>query len=303
MDSYTKHQIRSFKPIVLFHHEPPFQHHPYPSQSLHHYSFQYQKKYQMNENDVQFHKQKVNDMLQTNSKLWCELLASTKQWDHSHPNTLPPIQLPPIQVPLPSSSTSTTHSTSSSSSSNHYYDDQPMISPTSTISSSSSSPTSSSLTTPTSFTFSNNPLLSTSTSTSTTASSSSSYHESMSSNESSSPMNSPIIAKIHIDTLCLDQFDKPRRGNLPKPVTAILKKWLIEHCRNPYPTEEEKQALKRETQLTLNQISNWFINARRRTLPIILAKLNQQYPGIKARRRRRKRSEKTMNNNNLTSIQ
>ncbi|KAI8073836.1 homeobox KN domain-containing protein, partial [Gongronella butleri] len=69
---------------------------------------------------------------------------------------------------------------------------------------------------------------------------------------------------------CLDELDKRRRGNLPKPVTAILKKWLLEHCRNPYPTEEEKKLLKEQTQLTLNQISNWFINARRRTLPIIL---------------------------------
>ncbi|KAI9302996.1 homeobox KN domain-containing protein [Cunninghamella echinulata] len=225
-------------------------------------------------------------MLETNSKLWSDLIDSTKQWDDKH-STLPPIQLPPIQVPLPSF-----FDHAHSPSHHHHSYNEPMMSP-----SSPTSPTlSSSLTTPTSISFNNSPLkdlqqqpitLSTSTSTSSSTSSSS----------SSSSSSSPIISKIHMETLCLDHFDKPRRGNLPKPVTAILKKWLIEHCRNPYPTEEEKQQLKRETQLTLNQISNWFINARRRTLPIILAKLNQQYPGIKARRRRRKRSEKTMNNN------
>ena len=66
--------------------------------------------------------------------------------------------------------------------------------------------------------------------------------------------------------------NRKRRGNLPKPVTAIMKRWLVENCTNPYPTEDEKDWLKRETGLTLNQISNWFINARRRILPMILAK-------------------------------
>lgn len=63
---------------------------------------------------------------------------------------------------------------------------------------------------------------------------------------------------------------RKRRGNLPKNVTAILKQWLIDHCKHPYPTEEEKRGLRIKTNLTLNQISNWFINARRRILPFII---------------------------------
>ena len=40
---------------------------------------------------------------------------------------------------------------------------------------------------------------------------------------------------------------------------------------NPYPSEEEKRALAANTNLTFSQVSNWFINARRRILQSILA--------------------------------
>lgn len=59
---------------------------------------------------------------------------------------------------------------------------------------------------------------------------------------------------------------KRRRGNLPKNVTSLLRGWLSEHTTHPYPTEEEKVMLAAQTGLNLNQISNWFINARRRIL-------------------------------------
>jgi hypothetical protein len=61
-----------------------------------------------------------------------------------------------------------------------------------------------------------------------------------------------------------------RRGNLPKNVTTFLRNWLVQHKRHPYPTEDEKIDLARRTSLTVNQISNWFINARRRILQPIL---------------------------------
>lgn len=63
---------------------------------------------------------------------------------------------------------------------------------------------------------------------------------------------------------------KRRRGNLPKTTTALLKGWLIQHKKHPYPTEDEKLSLARETKLSMQQISNWFINARRRHLPNLL---------------------------------
>ncbi|ORZ21582.1 MEIS-TALE class homeobox protein, partial [Absidia repens] len=53
-----------------------------------------------------------------------------------------------------------------------------------------------------------------------------------------------------------------RRGNLPKHVTEFLKYWLLQHKKHPYPTERQKLELAQRTGLAVNQISNWFINAR-----------------------------------------
>ncbi|KAF2868087.1 hypothetical protein BDV95DRAFT_597418 [Massariosphaeria phaeospora] len=60
-------------------------------------------------------------------------------------------------------------------------------------------------------------------------------------------------------------FNRKRRGNLPKDSTNKLKKWYSDHRESPYPTEEEKHALCVMTHLNMNQVSNWFINARRRS--------------------------------------
>ncbi|KAG0357933.1 hypothetical protein BG005_002922 [Podila minutissima] len=64
--------------------------------------------------------------------------------------------------------------------------------------------------------------------------------------------------------------NRKRRGNLPKSVTSVLKNWLVQNAIHPYPTEDEKTKLAEATHLSLNQISNWFINARRRILQPIL---------------------------------
>jgi len=69
---------------------------------------------------------------------------------------------------------------------------------------------------------------------------------------------------------------KKRRGNLPKSATNLLKKWLYDHLLHPYPSEEEKAALASQTGLSLNQICNWFINARRRILQPMLENVRQQ---------------------------
>ncbi|KAK4193892.1 pah6 homeobox protein encoded by the pah6 protein [Podospora australis] len=44
----------------------------------------------------------------------------------------------------------------------------------------------------------------------------------------------------------------------------ILKNWLSTHSKHPYPNDEEKDLLQRQTGLTKLQITNWLANTRRR---------------------------------------
>jgi hypothetical protein len=70
---------------------------------------------------------------------------------------------------------------------------------------------------------------------------------------------------------------KKRRINRPKHnhskvATDILKQWFATHLDDPFPTDQVKHALSKATQLTVQQISTWFINERKRVLkPLRLA--------------------------------
>ncbi|XP_049767127.1 homeobox protein PKNOX1-like [Schistocerca cancellata] len=63
---------------------------------------------------------------------------------------------------------------------------------------------------------------------------------------------------------------KQKRGVLPKHATSVMRSWLFQHLVHPYPTEDEKRQIAAQTNLTLLQVNNWFINARRRILQPML---------------------------------
>lgn len=97
-----------------------------------------------------------------------------------------------------------------------------------------------------------------------------------------------------------------KRGILPKHATSVMRSWLFQHIvvspvpavnhlqskeaaqnmgslmrqilfcclQHPYPTEDEKRAIATQTNLTLLQVNNWFINARRRILQPMLDSAN-----------------------------
>uniref|UniRef100_A0A8C9VW82 Myeloid ecotropic viral integration site 3 n=1 Tax=Scleropages formosus TaxID=113540 RepID=A0A8C9VW82_SCLFO len=76
-----------------------------------------------------------------------------------------------------------------------------------------------------------------------------------------------------------DRRNNKKRGIFPKVATNIMRAWLFQHLSHPYPSEEQKKQLSQDTGLTILQVNNWFINARRRIVQPMIDQSNRSGQG------------------------
>jgi hypothetical protein len=64
---------------------------------------------------------------------------------------------------------------------------------------------------------------------------------------------------------CANEGPKNKAGaRFSRESVKILKNWLSTHSKHPYPNDEEKEMLQKQTGLSKTQITNWLANTRRR---------------------------------------
>jgi hypothetical protein len=57
-----------------------------------------------------------------------------------------------------------------------------------------------------------------------------------------------------------------KSSSLPPETVEYLKQWIMspEHVAHPYPTEQEKAQIMEDTGIEMKQLTNWFVNNRKR---------------------------------------
>ncbi|KAL8094176.1 BEL1-like homeodomain protein 9 [Apium graveolens] len=87
---------------------------------------------------------------------------------------------------------------------------------------------------------------------------------------------------------------RPQRG-LPERAVTVLRAWLFEHFLHPYPTDTDKLMLAKQTGLSRNQVSNWFINARVRLWKPMVEEIHNLETKQKPSQRDEQYADKTNN--------
>ncbi|VDM56701.1 unnamed protein product [Angiostrongylus costaricensis] len=81
-----------------------------------------------------------------------------------------------------------------------------------------------------------------------------------------------------------------------KEAITKFRAWLFQNLTHPYPSEEQKKQLANDTGLTILQVNNWFINARRRIVQPMIDQSNRagRAPAVSVfKNRRRNRSDQS----------
>lgn len=81
----------------------------------------------------------------------------------------------------------------------------------------------------------------------------------------------------------------------------ILEKWMYDHRFYCYPNKTEKLYLAKETQLSMQKVSNWFINSRRRMLPKLLETEGKRPLDFMINRKARKQQKTSSSMANLSN--
>ena len=124
--------------------------------------------------------------------------------------------------------------------------------------------------------------------------------------DSSSMLFDPFCGRKRKQSTIVSSSSSSKRGVLPKSATSIMRSWLFQHIVkqifgfvfqeisfffflifkvHPYPTEDEKRTISQKTNLSLLQVNNWFINARRRILQPMLESSNPDLVANKKKKR------------------
>jgi hypothetical protein len=77
-----------------------------------------------------------------------------------------------------------------------------------------------------------------------------------------------------------------------KEAITKFRSWLFHNLTHPYPSEEQKKQLAQDTGLTILQVNNWFINARRRIVQPMIDSNNRagRSPQVNVFKNRRRKN-------------
>lgn len=79
------------------------------------------------------------------------------------------------------------------------------------------------------------------------------------------------------------------KGRFTVEQRKVLSNFLGKNAKNPYPTTKQKQILSEKTGLSIKQISNWFVNSRRRY--ILKEQTNDKFNKYTKKRKREREND------------